>query len=260
MIRLFFRDLRAGLRRRWLLALLGLFLTLGAGAAVARMIPPTYQAAASVILVPPSGAMPVGSNPFLYMGGLATTVDVLSRSLSDEQTRQSILGTDTALDYTATPDPTSAGPILQVTASGPTPEAAMATLATVVAKVPSSLAQVQSTLGIDSKTAITSMTLTHDDKAKAVQKTRIRATLAVTAVFAGLTLLLIGLIDGLLLRRAARKTADASDAEDDADAVDAVVPEFHERLPMPGAHPGLGARRLPRCVPVLLRVRRAATS
>jgi hypothetical protein len=201
----FFRDVRAGLRRRWYLAVVGVLLTLAAGAAVFSAVPPTYEAKASVVLVPPSGSVPEGSNPYLYMGGLATTVDVLSRSLSDEQTRHTVLNGDGSLDYTAAPDTTSAGPILLVTASGPTPETSMATLKRVVETVPTSLGQIQSSLGIAPRAAITSMTLTQDDKPTPVQKTRIRATLAVVAVFAAMSLLLIALIDGLLLRRRARE-------------------------------------------------------
>lgn len=204
-ITLFFRDLRAGLRRRWYLALAGSLLTLAAAGAIFQIVPPTYEASASVILVPPSGSVPDGGNPYLFMGGLQTTVDVLSRSLSDEQTRRTLLGGDPTLDYSAEPDRTSAGPILLVKASGPTQEATMTTLETVVALVPTSLTQVQSTLGIAPQAAITSMTLTVDDKAKPVQKTRLRATLAVGAVSGAIALLLIGLIDGLLLRRESRK-------------------------------------------------------
>ena len=210
---LFFRDLRAGLRRRWYLVIVGVLVTLTAGAAVFRVVPPTYEASASVILVPPDGSIPTGANPYLYMGGLTTTVDVLSRSLSDEQTRRAILGGGKSLDYSATPDPTSAGPILLVKASGPTPQAAMATLKTVVAKVPSTLSHIQSSLGIAYHAAITSMTLTQDDKAKPVQKTRIRATLAATAASAAVVLLLIGLIDGLLLRRAGRRQSLDADGD-----------------------------------------------
>lgn len=232
MITLFFRDLRSGLRRRWYLAVVGALVTLAAAAGVASTVPPTYEASASVILVPPTEAVPVGGNPYLYMGGLSTTVDVLSRSLSDEQTRHALLRGDTTLDYAADPDRTAAGPILLVTASGPTEAATMATLKTVVEKVPSSLAQIQSSLGIATKSAITSMTLTQDDKAKTVQKKRIRATLAVTAVTAAGALLLIGLIDGLLLRHASRKKRRM----DAAVAVRPVPAPRAEVLPTPTGH------------------------
>ena len=93
----------------------------------------------------------------------------------------------------------------------------MATLTTVVSEVPSSLSQVQATLGIVPSSAITSMTLTLDDKAEPVQKARIRATLAVTALTAAVALLLIGLVDGLLLRHGSnkRRRLDAASAATD---------------------------------------------
>jgi len=217
-IPLFFRDLRAGLQRRWYLVLVGIALTVLAAGGVFRVVPATYEATASVILVPPAASIPQGANPYLYLGGLTTTVDVLSRALSDEQTRHGILGDDTTIDYAADPDRTSSGPILLVTTSGPTPEATMGLLKVVVAKVPVSLEQIQSSLHISSNAAITSITLTQDDKPTPVQKTRIRLTLAAAAGTAALSLLLIGLTDGLLLRRQARVGRRAQAAGGDVPA------------------------------------------
>ena len=197
---MYLRNLRDSLRRRWYLVVAGLIIVTGLGTLTYLEVPPTYEASASVVLLPPDSAVPEGGNPYLYLGGLGQALDVLTRAIDADTTREALLGTDDSLDYTAAPDSTTAGPILLIEASGPTKATTLGVLNAVLDAVPATLGQLQDDLKVAPTAQILSSTLTVDEKATPVGKTRLRILIAVVVGVSAVLLLLIGAIDGLLLR------------------------------------------------------------
>ncbi len=214
---MYLRNLRDSLRRRWYMVVVGMIMVGGLGALTYVEVPPTYEATASVVLLPPSSAVPVGDNPFLYLGGLAQALDVLTRAIDADSTRETVLHGDSALDYTASPDSSSAGPILAVGATGPTEQATLDVLSSVLATIPVTLNQLQEDLSVQTESRISSTIITVDQKATTVGKARIRAVVAVVGAAGTLILLLIGALDGLLLSRRQGEHAAVADESTDAD-------------------------------------------
>jgi len=202
---MYLRNLSESLLRRWYLVVAAMCLVAALAALTYVHVAPTYQANASVVLLPPKSTVVVGGNPYLYLGGLSQALDVLTRSIDGDTTREGILGNRQDLDYTVEPDRTTAGPILLVQASGPTVSETLDVLNAVLAVVPVNLRQLQDDLRVATASQITSMTLTVDQKPTIVGKKRLRAVIGVAAIGAGGAVLLIGALDGILLSRTRRR-------------------------------------------------------
>ena len=87
---MYLSNLAMMVRRRWILAIVGLGLTAGLAVAGYFVAKPTYQATASILLLPPATTVPAEGNPFLQLGGLDLTVDLLGKALSDQGVTQQI--------------------------------------------------------------------------------------------------------------------------------------------------------------------------
>lgn len=198
---MYVRDLAQSLLRRWYLVVVGLLLTTGLGVLVFRAVPPSYSADASVVLLPPANTVGEEGNPFLYLGGLTQALDVLTRALGSDGIRGPIEDAHPGVEFDAQPDRTTSGPMLLVTAQGPDPGHALAALAELTDAVPGVLRRTQAELEIPEPWQITSLVVTSDDEATSDQKARLRATAAAAIGGAALTVLVAGLLDGLLSRR-----------------------------------------------------------
>ena len=73
-------NMGRAIRRWWLVALLGLVLSVGGSGLAYTLIGAEYQRSASQVLVPGDNAVPEGGNPFIYLGGLEQAADVLVRA------------------------------------------------------------------------------------------------------------------------------------------------------------------------------------
>lgn len=211
---MYLRDLKASLVRRWYLVLVGLLITGALGFATLRLVPPSYEANASDVLLPPRSSVAEDGNPFLYLGGLSQALDVLTRSLQSDASQRAVIDAHPSVTYTAAPDRTTTGPILLITTEASTSEAAMAGLQSVLGLVEPTLTKLQDDLSVPAESRITVMQLAIDEQPTAVRKDQTRALLAVVAIGLVGTILLIGLIDGLLLtRRSKRIQAKSADEE-----------------------------------------------
>src|SRR5215470_17013903 len=99
--------------RRWYVTVLGLVLTIGLASVAASSSPPTYEARASVVLVPPKSNQL--QNPFLGLGGLQEVSDVVSRAISDTATADAITAAGGSPKYSVGRDTSTSGPILLIT-------------------------------------------------------------------------------------------------------------------------------------------------
>lgn len=202
---MFLHDLASGLLRRWYLVLFGLLVTALGGYYLLQVVPVTYEATSSVVLVPPATAVIEGENPYLYMGGLDQALSVLTVRMSSPTVADPILHKRTDLTYTIGKDVSTAGPIVLVDAEAGTEAETLKILDQVVAVIPENLKLLQDQLNIPKNARITAMTIVTDTTAKEVNKKQMRVVLAAVAAGSAVTILGTGLLDRLLVRRKAKK-------------------------------------------------------
>jgi capsular polysaccharide biosynthesis protein len=242
--------------RRWYLVVVGIAVTIGLTFAARSVVPVTYQAEASVLLLPPQSSVGIGNNPYLALGGLTAAADVLSRAMSNDETVQSLHAAGTSGTYSVTRDLTTNGPVILVTADNSEATGASRTLKHVVDGLSPTLAKLQTAISVAARYRIVTQIITQDDTAHPVGKAQLRAMLV--AIAAGLfgTLVACSLVDGLLLRRTARRSteAGASNTEPELPAPTAVpaplvVPAATPR-PAPTPRPALTPPPAPTLAPL----------
>lgn len=211
---MFLHDLGVGLLRRWYLVLFGLLVT-GFGAySLLQVVPVTYEATSSVVLVPPATAVIEGENPYLYMGGLDQALSVLTVRMSSPTVGDPILKKRPGLNYSVGKDVSTAGPIMLVGADGETEAETLKLLEQVTKVIPENLQLLQDQLNIPKNARITAMNIVTDTSAKEVNKKQMRAVLAAIAGGTAVTILGTGLIDRMVMRRK-EKRARRSEASAD---------------------------------------------
>lgn len=198
---MYLKDLAASLLRRWYLFLVALILGAMACLAVVRMVGPTYEQAAGIVLMPPKNPADPTANRYLELSSLSQAVDVLVRSLGNDATRAEVARSAEGGDYTTAPDATTSAPIVVITATAKTPAAVTATLGAVMQRVPLNLSDLQAGLDISGANRITSVVVSQDTKPTTVRKAMMRAGAATTVLVLVLLTVLIGALDGFLLRR-----------------------------------------------------------
>lgn len=191
--------------RRWYLVIFGLLVTGVGSYYVFQIVPVTYEAASSVVLVPPATAVIEGENPYLYMGGLDQALSVLTVRMSSPTVADPILHKRTDLTYTIGKDVSTTGPIMLVTTEAGTEAGTLKILDEVVKVIPKNLKLLQDQLNIPGDARITAMTIVTDEIAKESNKKQLRAILAVAAAGTAVTVLGTGLLDRLIMRRTAKK-------------------------------------------------------
>lgn len=195
-------DLVAPLRRRWYVLLLGLVVTAALAFAVARQSQASYQAEASVVLLPGPEAIPERGNPFLYLGGIVLARDVVLRSINAYEVREEITaGFEEGADYAATADPSTSGPVLVVVATGPSEEKAVQVRRAVLSALPGSLTGLQDAAGIAEGARIRAVTLTDGDPVRTDTGAMLRSLVVVVVIGGALTVLLAGAYDSIALSR-----------------------------------------------------------
>ena len=188
--------------RRWPLVILALLMTGSGLYAVSAMVQPEYKSSASVVLIPPKSLEEPDSNRYLSLGSLDQAVGVLVRSLVSDEVRSQVAADMPDGDYDVVADWTTSAPILVVTATAPTPAKTEALLTATLEQVPAVLERLQSSIGTQESQTITSLPLTRDEAPSRVLKPLLRALIAVAVLLLALSIGLIALIDGLVLRRA----------------------------------------------------------
>lgn len=200
------RDVASALRRRWYLTVVGLLATAGLCLVTMRLVPPTYEATASVVLLPPASSVAAGGNPYLQLGGLEQVADVTARALSSQDAVARVAGMAPDGTYEVIRDLTTSGPILLVTVEGKTSRATLATLKAVTDMVPPTLKSLQSSLSIATPSQIISSVLTSDKYPESVKKSTIRALIVAAGVGLVGTAAVVALTDSWLLRRRYRRS------------------------------------------------------
>ncbi|MFF1879648.1 hypothetical protein [Leifsonia sp. NPDC058230] len=247
--------------RRWYVLVAGLILTGGLVMAVLRIIPLTYDVQSSVLLLPPrqtasaNGPVTDGGNPFLNLGGLDVVAGVLSKSLMDSASVESIVPKGSHAEYTVEPDPSVSGSVLAVTASDRTPAGAFSTLDSVLALTTTRLKALQDEVNATGGSQVRLMVITDNTVAEPNTSALVRTLIVVVAAGLVITALLAISVDALLRRRKTRKAArlaarEAAEEDSAASAVpDARAPSGKRASPGRTARPAKpatsGKRRRP---------------
>lgn len=229
------KDLAATLRRRWYLVLVSLLCSAAATYFVVAAVGPTYEAKATVLMMPPStstSTQQAGNvgNPLLQLGSLGQARDVLIRVLTSQATsevlcqpqrdpvyeamRAELCGSRPGVSFEATPDFTSSAPMVQITVEGNTPANSVVALRAVTDQIPVILTDIQSGLNLRPRSEITSIPVVVDSLPEIVHKKQIRAGIVAGAGVLGLSLLLVALVDGLLASRRPKARPGVDDVDD----------------------------------------------
>ncbi len=229
---MYLADILAGLGRRWWAVVLGVLATAGLAVAAFVLVPTSYTAQASMLLLPPGDTPDGATNPFLDLGGLQPASDVLARALSDGTVHDTIAPPNGPATFTVDRDTTSSGPLVLIQVKDSTPTAAMQILDAVVTQTPKTLDALQNDLSVKAQSRIQIVEVVRSDVPNADSKSQLRAILV--AVAGGLAATLFGtkLLDSFLLRRSAarqqRDGAPSKPQEEDALAFLDDVPDKDE--------------------------------
>ena len=135
-------------RRRWILTVMLLLLTVGGARVALVKLPRTYQSASSVVLLASRAASkPNGGNPYLsFSSSLSLTADVVSRELMAPTTVSYLTARGFSAAYTVALAPTSistSGSVLLVTVTGTDKAGVERTLHGVTNEISARLAKLQ---------------------------------------------------------------------------------------------------------------------
>lgn len=202
---MFLRDLLMSCLRRWYFLVVGLILTMAGTYVVYTSIPPTYEANASMVLIPPKIAVTVGDNPYLYLGGLDQALGVLQVKMTSPEIQEGLTDRFQEAEIQVAKDATTSGPIIAIKVGALTEQDTMALLDSVVALVPQTLASLQQEQKVPKISTISSMVLSQDIEPSAIDKRQIQMTAVVLVAGASASLLLTGLLDRALSGRKERK-------------------------------------------------------
>lgn len=210
---MFVRDLILSSLKRWYFLLLGLIVSGVATFLVFGMISPTYEANASMVLIPPKVAVTVGENPYLYLGGLDQALGVLQVKVASPSESASLTDKFPGAELSIAKDATTSGPIIAIKVSSDDADDTMELLAESISLVPKTLGALQKELQVPKPSLITVMELSSDHEPTKVAKKQLQMTMIVAAGGASLSLLGTGFLDRLINRRKAKKEAKSAEAE-----------------------------------------------
>jgi hypothetical protein len=188
------------LRRRWILTLLLLLLTLAATVDMAKK-PGPYQSESQVVLLPSKASSKTfGGNPYLSFGGsISLTADLIRREVMDPRTALALASQGYTSGYSVVDDPETAGPVLDVVVTGNEKYAVEHTLTGVTAEVGTKLAALQA--GIKPDDRITSLVVSADPQPALKLSKKARPLALVLGLGLLLTIAIPQLVDAALTRR-----------------------------------------------------------
>lgn len=198
---MYLSELLRSAGRRWYVLVAGALLTLGCVILVLRFVPVGYDVKSSILLLPPQISVEESGNPFLGLGGLEVVAGVLTRSLTDTESEETVAPTEGTATYTVEKDLQVSGSVLEITASDVTEAGAFATLNAVVDLATDRLRALQNDAGAQPEAQVRLMVITDNTVAKPDIASLARVLIVVVAIGSVLTLLLAILVDAVVRRR-----------------------------------------------------------
>lgn len=226
------QDLFFSCFRRWYYLVVGLLITVALTFYVYGSIEPTYEADASIVLIPPKVAVTLGDNPFLYLGGLDQALGVLQVKMASPEIVEPLEKMYQGAEINVGKDATTTGPIAAVTVKADSAEDTIALLDATVAMVPKTLNALQKEQEVPADSEISAMELAKDQTPTPNSKRQIQMTALVALAGISGSLLLTGLLDRILASRKIRKEARSVSKADEADTPDGDGRRRTQRRPM----------------------------
>jgi len=202
-----FLDALRVLVRRWIVVLLGLLLTAGAGFYAITVVPTEYQARAQYVLLLPSSS--TGSNnptnPYTNLNaGLIFAASLIASDLSTKTVARELVDEGFESDFSIALG-TSGGPALDVIVTGADRDDVLETRDELLRRFDDELGSLQRIPGIPQSQLIFSRTNAVDPVAEVVPGAKRKALLLIAAIGLVLTLIVAFTVDGLARRRSRRK-------------------------------------------------------
>jgi hypothetical protein len=214
--------------RRWYLVILGLIFAAIAALLTMDKVGPTYEAKGVMLIMPPVKTVQqsTGSlgNPYFMLDGLTAIRDIVIGLITAQAThdelchgradptyeamRVALCKPNPSVTYKAEADSTNNAPVILLTVDANSATNATVALNALEERVPRVLSNVQAGLSLQANAQITSIPLSTDTKPATVRKSQIRAGIVAGAGTLALSLLLIGLVDGLLAARRSKLEVD----------------------------------------------------
>jgi hypothetical protein len=193
------------LRKHWILTSVLVLLTLIAAMGAWTKISGPYQSTSQVVfLASEQTSKPNGNNPYLsFDDTLSTTADIVRRQVLDPRIVAALAARGFNDTYDIQDDPLGIGPVLDISATGPTKAGVMATQAAVTAEVQNQLQELQTDLL--AKDQITSMVVTSSPKATLMVSKKARPVVAVLVVGFILILAIPQMVDAVQSRTSNRR-------------------------------------------------------
>lgn len=204
------REIFGALGRRWLVVVIGVLVTLGAGWQVYQATPPEYTARGLVLLLPPvhdptAAEEEGGANPFLELAGLDLTARVVVATYSSTAFEEELESVSEFAEVEVNIDDSTRGGIIAVDVKDRSAEQALRTLTYVTTSVSERLTSLQTDVGVQEGDAVRSMLLASDTEAKPDFQSLIRIIVIVIGVGLGLTIAITLTLDVILVRRRRRR-------------------------------------------------------
>lgn len=193
------------LRRRWILTSALLLLTLVGTAFLWVKKPGPYQAESMVALIPSHQSSIVnGNNPYLSFGGSENIAgDIVLRQMMAPQTAAALANRGYGDSYEIVDDPTTSGPILDITVTGSNQSQVEATLQGVTAATQAKLTALQADLKPTDR--ITSMVASQDPTAHLLVSKKARIVVLVLGLGLIFTYAIPQIVDAEITRRRGRR-------------------------------------------------------
>ncbi|WP_203135830.1 hypothetical protein [Microbacterium sp. JZ31] len=202
-----------GLRRRWYIVLPGIIVAAGLASWMWVSTPPMYERTATQLLLPGAATLPESTegapNPFLYLGGLTTAADVTVGALNAPQIVREATEAHAGSEVSVTRDPSTSGPVVLITATAPSDEAAADIIDTMLQQTVDVLDALQSEQEVTEDAKVTVSTLAVADESELNYRDRALYSVGAGAGAVLLALLLAAAVDGLVRQRGRRRVRAA---------------------------------------------------
>jgi capsular polysaccharide biosynthesis protein len=228
-------DTLRGLWRRWYIVLPGILLTAVCAAGTWSVVPPGHERSSTQLLIPGAQSMPVGANPYLFLGGLSPAADVLVRAVGSENEVNDVVADYPGVEIEISRDTSTAGPVILIAVTAENDNDAAEVLGLLVDRTASVLNELQETENIAAENRVTLLPITVDSQSVLEQRSRFIAVAATGLVGMAFTLVLAGLVDGLSQHRKRRRELQAQQDQKSDRSAEA----------QPGPTTGTGGRGVP---------------
>ena len=212
-----FGEMLRVLRRRWIVATVGIVLTLVATLGAYKAWPNKYQSSAELTLIGSKSMANQagnGGNPYVAVGNLDPVASILAGNVSSDQAVKQLRAEGVTYTYTAEVPQFAAGPFVQVTVIGKEPAEVTQQLPIVMRYVEQRMNELQQETAIPTppNSVITTQVIVPPSTPSKVLKTKLEVVAGTFVIFFVGTLITIAIVDRVRRRRTGKRHADADTA------------------------------------------------